>query len=106
MRKGTGKIEVIACRGEIRTLLQQGYAVSVIYSRLSEENKLTIGWRQFYRHVRKLVLPLVNAGAQPVANAGRSEAMLAQATPSQSTSSASAPILRRLDWDPSRKIDY
>lgn len=59
MRRGEGKIEVIACRDEILDLLRKGYPVARIREILLDAGKISSSRQQFERWVNRLVRPLV-----------------------------------------------
>jgi len=54
MRKGDGRVQVLALREEIFSHLKRGVSVKRTHEILSEAGKLSVSWRQFYRLVSKL----------------------------------------------------
>lgn len=59
---GFAKVEFIACKDEILALREAGYSLAMIHEKLSENGKISMGCKQFYRLVASL-----KAKAQPQA---------------------------------------
>jgi hypothetical protein len=73
--RARGKVEFLASKSEIETLLNSGYSGRFIHEKLSREGKVTMSCAQFYVLIRgitpgerKKSRPRVNSPAQPVTN--------------------------------------
>ncbi len=60
---GKAKIEVLALRSDILDLLNQGFSKREIYRRFKSEQKLTLGFRTFSRHAKKIYEDATLSGA-------------------------------------------
>ncbi len=54
--KGKGKVEVLACKEIIEKALEAKYPLTAIYNQLKEEEKLTIKYTMFSRHIKNLII--------------------------------------------------
>lgn len=102
MRKGQGKIEVIACFDEIFDFLRKGYPVTRIHEDLKASGKVSASREQFARLVTKLVRPKVEKLALGPVHS-RVEA-------TQPSNDVQAPLPHHfpqsIHWDPTRKVEW
>jgi hypothetical protein len=53
--KGEGKVQFLAKKEEIQSLLEKGWPVSAILDQLRDEGSITLGYHQFLHYVRRLI---------------------------------------------------
>jgi len=88
---GKAKIEVLALRSDILDLLNQGFSKHEIYRRYKSEQKLTLGFRTFSRHAKKIYEDATLSGASTRTTA-------ATATiPSFQKRTAPTPVVHKVD---------
>jgi len=103
MRKGQGKIEVIACSDEILDLLRKGYPITRIHGHLVGIGKISASPQQFDRLVNKLVRPLVE---KPTLGALRPPVEAAPSRSQQGHTEKPHHFPQPIQWDPTRKGEW
>ncbi len=97
---GKAKIEVLALRNDILDLLNQGFSKHDIYRRFKSEQKLTLGFRTFSRHAKKIS----EDAALSVASI-RTTSVASTIPPLQKRTPTPTGVRRKFTFDQSHNID-
>lgn len=52
IRPGTARVEYLACREDVETLLGKGYSIRLAYEAMQEQGRVTCGYSAFCDYVR------------------------------------------------------
>ena len=66
-QKGTGRVEFQTLQSDIQSAMDQGYSAKAVWQYLSDQNKISIGYRLFIKYVNRYLKQDVVQDTQVVA---------------------------------------